>query len=266
MQEHIRWYHYAGGAVVTVVVNAAGLYGMGSTYRWYYADEEEKLNAWKEKYGLPSEKQRLDVFRWLAPRWDETYGMVERSGAAVYRKEIMQRARGEILEVCMGTGTTLEALPKAGEVTSYTGVDIIEGMLAVARPKLSSVDYPARVVCADAQSLPFPDRSFDTVMGSLALCSLERPDEALCEMARVCRADGQVLLMECGVAEHPLIRFGQRYLGLVPNPKHAWEVGWYDDRDPPALLAACPQLVVTSQATRVMGNWYLIAAQPRGEE
>jgi len=247
---------------------------MGQGYRWYYTDYEKDVRRFRERYGLPTERQRLELFRWMAPMWDDTIAKLEKSGADVYRQELLGSgdARGDVLEVAVGTGRCFEFLQKghqtasaaneADGIRSFVGVDCVEEMLEVARGKIAELPFPARVECADAQRLPFADGSFDTVVGSLCLCSVERPGEALNEMARVCRPGGQVLLLEPGLADWRIVRFSQNFMGLVPNPKHAWEVGWYDDLDPLALLEACPALRVTNWRTRAMGNWYLIRATP----
>jgi ubiquinone/menaquinone biosynthesis C-methylase UbiE len=48
----------------------------------------------------------------------------------------------------------------------------------------------------DAEHLPFPDASFDTVVSELALCSIPRPAAAVAEMARVLRPGGSLLLLD----------------------------------------------------------------------
>ena len=113
-------------------------------------------------------------------------------------------------------------------IKSFVGIDTLDEMLEVAQEKLGVLPFPARLQRGDAHRLPFADGSFDTVIGSLCLCSMERPAEVVQEMARVCRPGGKVLILEPGLADWLVIRFSQRYLGIVPNPKHAWEVGWYD--------------------------------------
>lgn len=260
---NIRWKHWAGAAAVGGIFNVGILAGMAKTYRWYFADDEEQVQKFQRKYGLPTEQQRLEVFAWLAPKWDKTIGMVEKRGADVYRRELLPTAQGDVLEVAVGTGRCLEALSKSGEIRSFVGVDCVQEMLDAAKPKLEEVPFSARVEIADAHRLPFPDDSFDTVISSLCLCSVERPEDALDEMARVCRPGGQVLFIEPGLAKRWLVRFAQNYLGLIPNPMHAWECGWYDDRDPPTLIGSCRQLTIQgSVQTRVLGNWYLITAAP----
>merc|ERR1719223_465189 len=158
------------------------------------------MKRFHAKYGYPTERQRLDVFEWMAPKWDQTVGKVEEGGADVYRKELLARARGDVLEVAVGSGRCFEALAQSGEVKSYVGVDVLQAMLEQAQPKLKDLPYEARVLHADASKLPLPDRSFDTVVATLCLCSLEDPGAALDEMARVCRPGGQVLIVEPALA------------------------------------------------------------------
>jgi len=263
MGKNFKWYHWAGGVGTAVAFNTGCLAAMAKGYRWYYSEDEEADRSFREKYGLPTEAQRLAVFSWMARDWDKTIGVVQKGGADVYRKEMLVKARGDVLEVAVGTGRSLEVLKDSEEVKSFVGIDCVEAMLDEARPKLEGTKFPARVQQANAHRLPFSTDSFDTVVGTLCLCSMEHPAKALEEMARVTRPDGQILLVEPGLASSWVVRSSQRYLGLVPQAKHAWEFGWYDDLDPPALVRACPQLELTSMNTRAMGNWYLIAAKKR---
>lgn len=268
MRENLKqlsWYHWVGGFSALAGMNIVGMGVMGESYRWFFADDEDRMKRFKAKYGYPTERQRLDVFEWMAPKWDKTVGKVEEGGCDVYRKELLVQARGDVLEVAMGTGRCFEALAQSGEVKSYVGVDILQSMLDEAQPKLGDLPYEAKTIRADVSKLPLPDRSFDTVVATLCLCSLENPAAALEEMARVCRKDGQVLIVEPGLAERWVIRYAQEYMGLVPCPKHAWEFGWYDDREPLKLVEQS-NLKVTSAKTQAMGNWYLIAATPRSVE
>lgn len=49
---------------------------------------------------------------------------------------------------------------------------------------------------APAERLPFDDGSIDTVVSTLVLCTVDAPDLALREVARVLRPDGQLLFIE----------------------------------------------------------------------
>lgn len=258
---NIKWHHWLAGAATVGGFNFGLLCALGKSYRWYYSDYEEKVQQFHAQYGFPTEKQRLEIFEWMAPTWDKTMGVVEKSGADLHRAELLPNASGDVLEVACGTGRCFDPLIEGGKVTSFVGLDRVQAMLDVAQPKLAALPFPARLVLGDAHTLPFPDGSFDTVICALCLCAIERPEVALAEMARVLRPGGKAFLVEPGVASLWPIRFAQEYLSLVPNLKHAWEVGWYDDRDPPRLLRGCELLDVESIQTRAMGNWYLITAK-----
>lgn len=71
-----------------------------------------------------------------------------------------------------------------------TGVDIAEAMVVLARRR-----YPGAVFRqVDAQSLPFPDGSFDAVVGNLAIPHFGSPERAVTEFGRVLTRDGRLAL------------------------------------------------------------------------
>jgi ubiquinone/menaquinone biosynthesis C-methylase UbiE len=107
-------------------------------------------------------------------------------------------APGErVLDICCGTGTlTLAARTRVGASGSVDGVDASPEMIARATAK--AADGDVRFQIAQAQSLPFPDGSFDVVLCSLGFHHLpeEARDAALAEMRRVLAPGGRVLLVE----------------------------------------------------------------------
>jgi SAM-dependent methyltransferase len=54
----------------------------------------------------------------------------------------------------------------------------------------------ARIVDSTAERLPLPDASVDTVVSTLVLCTVDEPEQALREIARVLRPDGRLLFIE----------------------------------------------------------------------
>jgi ubiquinone/menaquinone biosynthesis C-methylase UbiE len=94
------------------------------------------------------------------------------------------------VDVGCGNGAFTELLIERCAPASVVGVDPSEGQLAYARTRGGAKRAEFRI--ADAQSLPFPDNSFDA--GAMALVIVFVPDavKAAAEMARVVRPGGVV--------------------------------------------------------------------------
>ena len=123
------------------------------------------------------------------------------------------RAGGDVLEVAVGTGLNLPRYPPG---VTLTGLDLSEGMLAVARTR-----EPARPVTlrqGDAQALPFDDASFDTVVCTFGLCAIPDPAAAVAEMARVLRPSGRLILADHVVSTWWPVRVAQWLLELASVP------------------------------------------------
>lgn len=94
-----------------------------------------------------------------------------------------------VLDVACGSGVAaLEASTRVGALGSVTGVDINEGMLAVAGRHDADVEWRQ----AGAEALPFDDDSFDAVISQFGLMFFADPDQAVREMARVARPGGRL--------------------------------------------------------------------------
>jgi ubiquinone/menaquinone biosynthesis C-methylase UbiE len=69
-------------------------------------------------------------------------------------------------------------------------------MLDLACRRARELGREADLRVCDAQNLPFPDASFDTVVATLALCTIPDERRAVAEVARVLRPGGRLLLLE----------------------------------------------------------------------
>jgi ubiquinone/menaquinone biosynthesis C-methylase UbiE len=102
-------------------------------------------------------------------------------------------AAGRTLEVAAGTGRNL---PHYDQRVSLTAVDLSERMLGHAERRAASLGREVEFRVADAQALPFPDASFDTVVATLALCSIPDDRAGTAEMARVLKPGGRLVLLD----------------------------------------------------------------------
>jgi SAM-dependent methyltransferase len=89
-----------------------------------------------------------------------------------------------VLDVATGPGYAAERAATRG--AHPVGIDIAEGMLALARRRQPGLDFR----WGDAEELPFDDASFDAVVGGFVLNHLPRPERAVEEAVRVLAAGG----------------------------------------------------------------------------
>jgi ubiquinone/menaquinone biosynthesis C-methylase UbiE len=109
------------------------------------------------------------------------------------RIEMLKMVRGEVLEVGVGTGRNLPLYPPG---SSVTGIDISPAMLNKARQRILKSNLNVRLEEMDVQSMPFDNGTFDTVVATCVFCSVPDPVAGLKEVKRVCRHDGQIILIE----------------------------------------------------------------------
>jgi SAM-dependent methyltransferase len=126
------------------------------------------------------------------------------------RGEELRAAHGRVIEIGFGTGLNLPHYPPT--VTSLVAVEPNPGMLARAATRIEAAAIPVEIVAASAESLPFPDNSFDCAVSFLTLCSVSEPGPVLDELRRVLGRCGRLLLMEHGLAEEPAVARWQRRL------------------------------------------------------
>jgi len=130
------------------------------------------------------------------------YDLMDRMIKPELRAKVLSQTSGRVLEVGVGTGKNLAYYP-AGCVV--TGIDLSPGMLTKAKQKINNAKVPIKLLEMDAQSLDFPDESFDTVVATCVFCSVPDPVKGLQEIKRVCRRDGKVILLEHVRSDHPIL-------------------------------------------------------------
>jgi ubiquinone/menaquinone biosynthesis C-methylase UbiE len=191
-----------------------------------------------------------------AARWYDIGEMaLEWAGLRRLRRELFSRASGRVLEVAAGTGRNFALYAGGSQVTA---VDLSTAMLARAVPRITDGHVTVQFAAADAESLPFPDRTFDSVVSSLALCTFPEPERALAEIARVTRPEGGVFLLEHG-------RSDRRRIARWQDSKaewHARSMACHWNREPLALAQASGLEIVRARR-RFWGLLHLIEARPR---
>lgn len=152
-----------------------------------------------------AEKTRLvgEVFRSVATRYDLMNDLMSGGLHRLWKAHFLDTAdfrRGErVLDLAGGTGDlALGAAARVGAEGRVVLSDINPAMLAIGRDRVLDAGAVDRIdtVLADAESLPFVERSFDAVTIGFGLRNVTDPLRALREMHRVLRIGGRVLILE----------------------------------------------------------------------
>jgi SAM-dependent methyltransferase len=143
---------------------------------------------------FPPETERvLHVYERDAHKYDREMRLFDRVLFTGGREWVCAQATGEVLEIGIGTGRNL---PHYREDVQLTGVELSPAMLEIARARASELGREVDLRVGDAQALGFPDESFDTVVSTLALCTIPDDRAAVSEVRRVLRTGGSFLLLE----------------------------------------------------------------------
>ena len=161
-------------------------------------------------------------------------------GLDATRRALLAKARGDVLELGVGTGLNLPGYD-ATRVTSLTAVDISEGMLEKAKARAQTLQTSAGLfvdkegrrtitfAVADAERLPFPDASFDCVVDTFSLCVFADPEAALREVRRVLKPDGVALLVEHTKSKTVPLLGAYQDLVAAPVTKMSKGCAWNQD-------------------------------------
>jgi ubiquinone/menaquinone biosynthesis C-methylase UbiE len=157
--------------------------------------------------------------------YDRLTARTERAGLGEMRRRLLGTAAGRVLELGAGTGHNLEHYTDA--VTELVLAEPDPNMARRLRERLArdgtAAGHPS-VIEAPAEELPFDDGSFDVVVATLVLCTVDDPGRALAEARRVLVEGGRFLYLEHVRSARPGLARWQDWLerpwGLVSGGCH----------------------------------------------
>lgn len=127
------------------------------------------------------------------------------------REKVVPQASGDVLEVGIGTGQNLCHYDHQ-KVKHLWGLDPAAEMHPKARKRMQAAGLDVDLVPISAEAIPREDASFDTVVLTYTLCSIEDPVTAVREIKRVLKPGGQLLYCEHGKAPDPGVAKWQQRL------------------------------------------------------
>jgi demethylmenaquinone methyltransferase / 2-methoxy-6-polyprenyl-1,4-benzoquinol methylase len=154
-----------------------------------------------------------DVFHKVARRYDLMNDLMSAGLHRAWKDALVSTLRPPRdrafahLDVAGGTGDiAFRVLEAAGPATHVTVLDINADMLAVGRERTpASCEGRITFVEGNAESLPYPDKTFDAYTIAFGIRNVPRIDAALAEAFRVLRRGGRFLCLEFSHVDVPLL-------------------------------------------------------------
>ena len=191
------------------------------------------------------------VYEKLASVYDFFFGPTLHPGRLTAIQRMGIRRGDRILEVGVGTGINVALYPKSCHVT---GIDLSDSMLEKARERVARLSVRhVRLLQMDAAALTFPDNSFDIVYAPYLISVVPDPVQVACEMRRVCRRGGRIMLLNHFRSPNAILSRLERLIS--PMTVH---VGFKSDLDLPAFLAQAGLEPESIEKVNIPKIWSLV--------
>ena len=134
-------------------------------------------------------KDSMRFYDATASSYEELYGKEQEAKYDAALKAIGSAPLGNVLDVGCGPAIFLRRIVPIS--TLQVGVDVSRRMLA----KAGGIDASSiHLLCADADFLPLRDGTFDSAFAFTVLQNMPNPKLTLCEMLRVVRPEGVIVI------------------------------------------------------------------------
>ena len=115
------------------------------------------------------------------------------------RSKIVPHAKGNILEIGIGSGINIPFYNKANVEKIY-GLDPSEELNNIAQKKAINNNLEIDFLLNGAEEIPLPSDSMDTILITYTLCTIQDLESSLKEIRRVMKDDAVMLFCEHGIA------------------------------------------------------------------
>lgn len=118
------------------------------------------------------------------------------------RSMVVPLAEGRVFEIGCGGGLNQEFY-LTDNITGFSGIDPHEGLLDGARKRAKARGWDTEIKQGVGEEIPFAASTFDTVVCTYTLCSVQDPAQVMAELRRILKPDGKLLFLEHGRAPDP---------------------------------------------------------------
>ena len=170
-----------------------------------------------------SKKEQVsEMFDDIAPRYDFMNRFLSAGIDRGWRRKAIELFRkdrpGKILDVATGTADMAIMAARMLQPKQIIGIDISEKMLEIGRKKIEQQSLGTNIALhsGDAETISFPDNSFDGVMVAFGVRNFEHLEKGLQEIFRVLKPGGQLVVLEFSKPGIPGVRqLYNLYMGIL---------------------------------------------------
>ena len=165
---------------------------------------EKKITPYKDS-SEGKKKQVEQMFDTISENYDGLNRVISLGSDVKWRKKVIKMVAETkpktILDIATGTGDLAIQFAENTSAEKIVGLDLSEGMLSVARKKVSGKNISEKIefVQADSEALPFDDNTFDAITVSFGIRNFENLEKGLSEIYRVLKKGGIFVILETSV-------------------------------------------------------------------
>ena len=115
------------------------------------------------------------------------------------RQKIVPLAKGKVLDIGIGSGLNIPFY-NSNKIDRVIGIDPSHELIELAKELANDSKASIELVIGSAESIPYPDNFFDTVLVTYTMCTIPNVAIANKEMWRVLKDDGRLIFCEHGLA------------------------------------------------------------------
>ncbi len=161
---------------------------------------QEKIKPYHEEGGKTEQVETM--FNHIAPAYDRLNHTLSWGIDKYWRRKAIQHLRSfrpqQMMDVATGTGDFALLAYRELQPASLIGTDISEGMMQIARRKTEEAGLAHALTFAreDCTCLTFANDSFDAITVAFGIRNFDNLDKGLCEMHRVLKPGGRLVILE----------------------------------------------------------------------
>lgn len=171
---------------------------------------------------LSKKEQVAHMFNNIAPQYDFLNRFLSAGIDISWRKKALSMLKNDqpkkILDIATGTADVAIMASKILSPEKVIGIDISQGMLDLGKKKVADqgLDKIIELQLGDSEAIQFKDNNFDAVTVSFGVRNFQHLEIGLCEIKRVLREGGKLVVLEFSRPSLPGIQqLYKLYMSLV---------------------------------------------------